>query len=79
MLCAVVENAINICKENNTNQKLFNMERIIKKNGFVYLVQDWDRKGFETFYNLGKDPDDPRWKEEEEKPKQKKTKVKKDE
>ena len=55
------------------------MEKIIKKDGYVYLVQDWDRKGFETFYNLGKDPDDPRWKEEEEKPKQKKTKSKKDE
>lgn len=55
------------------------MENIIKKNGYVYLVQNWDRKGFETFYNLGKDPDDLRWFENEEKPKQKKAKAKKDE
>lgn len=55
------------------------MERIIKKNGFVYLVQHWDKKGFEIYHNLGKDIDDPRWKEEEEKPKQKKGKSKKDE
>lgn len=54
------------------------MEKIIKKDGYVYLVENWDRKGFETFYNLGKDNDDPRWKEEE-KPKQKKGKIKNDE
>ena len=40
------------------------MERIEKKNGYVYLVEG--RKGFETYYNLGKDPD--YW----EKPKKKK-------
>lgn len=41
------------------------MEKIIKKNGYVYLVEG-DRKGFETYYNMGKDPDDPRWEEDEE-------------
>jgi ribosomal protein L24E len=53
------------------------MEKIIRKDGFVFLVQDWDKKGFETYYNLGKDPDDDRWGEQEEKPKQKKRKIKK--
>ena len=53
------------------------MEKIIRKDGFVFLVQDWDKKGFETYYNLGKDIDDPRWEEQEEKPKQKKKKTKK--
>lgn len=43
-----------------------NMEKITKINGFVYLVKDFERKGFETFYNLGKDIDDPMWKEEVE-------------
>lgn len=33
------------------------MQKIIRKNGFVYLVENFDKKGFETFYNLGKDPD----------------------
>ena len=41
------------------------MEKIIKINGYVYLVEG-DRKGFETYYNMGKDPDDPRWEEDEE-------------
>lgn len=41
------------------------MEKIIKMNGYVYLVEG-DRKGFETYYNMGKDPDDPRWEEDEE-------------
>lgn len=40
------------------------MNKIIRMNGFVYLVENWDRKGFETYYNLGKDPDDPMWKDE---------------
>lgn len=40
------------------------MERIEKIDGFVYLVKG--DKGFETYYNLGKDPDDPRWYEDEE-------------
>ena len=33
------------------------MEKIIKKDGYVYLVQDFEKKGFEIFHNLGKDPD----------------------
>ena len=33
------------------------MEKIVKKDGYVYLVKNWEQKGFETFYNLGKDPD----------------------
>lgn len=45
------------------------MEKIVRMNGYVYLVQNWDKKGFETYYNIGKDPDDPRW--EDEKPKRK--------
>lgn len=44
------------------------MQKIIRKNGFVYLVDG--EKGFETYYNLGKDPD--YW----EKPKVKKKKTK---
>lgn len=42
------------------------MQKIIRKNGFVYLVENWDRKGFETYHNMGKDIDDPKWKEEKE-------------
>lgn len=38
------------------------MEKIVRKNGYVYLVEG--EKGFETFYNLGKDIDDPKWGEE---------------
>lgn len=30
------------------------MEKIVKMDGFVYLVKDWDRKGFETYIKLGK-------------------------
>ena len=41
-------------------------------NGYVYLVEGWEKKGFEAYYNLGKDSDDPRWKEEA--PKQNKDK-----
>lgn len=57
------------------------MEKIIKMNGYVYLVEGWDKKGFETYHYLGKDIDDPRWgeKDNEEKPKQKKGKIKKEE
>lgn len=40
------------------------MNNIVKMNGYVYLVQDWDKKGFETYHNLGKDSDDPMWKDE---------------
>jgi hypothetical protein len=41
------------------------MEKIIKKDGYVYAYDANDKKGFETFYNMGKDPDDPRWNEGE--------------
>lgn len=40
------------------------MEKIVKMNGYVYLVEGWDKKGFETYYNLGKDENDPMWKDE---------------
>lgn len=43
------------------------MQRIEKKNGFVYLVEG--ENGFEIYHNLGKDPD---LLEEEQKPKKKK-------
>lgn len=47
------------------------MKYIEKKNGYVYLVEEHDAAGrFKTYYNMGKDPDDPMWKED----KQKKTK-----
>ena len=56
------------------------MEKIIKKDGYVYLVQDWDKKGFETYTNMGKDIDDPRWKgNNDENSKQKKGRIKKEE
>lgn len=42
------------------------MEKIIKMNGYVYVYDLNDKKGFETFYNMGKDIDDPRWKEGED-------------
>lgn len=57
------------------------MDKIIKRDGFVYLVKGCDRKGFETFYKLGKDIDDPRWSEEVKEmeiPKEKKGRTKKD-
>lgn len=41
------------------------MDKIIRKGGYVYLMEG--DKGFETFYNLGKDENDPMWKEEVEK------------
>ena len=55
------------------------MEKIIKKDGYVYAYDANDKKGFETFYNLGKDIDDPRWDEKieeinTEKPKKRKEK-----
>lgn len=34
--------------------------RIEKRDGFVY-EKVGSKKGFETYYFLGKDPDDPRW------------------
>lgn len=44
------------------------MPNVIKKiDGYVYLVENAAQKGFETYYNMGKDIDDPRWFEDEEK------------
>ena len=41
------------------------MPNVYKKmNGYVYLVENAFQKGFETYHNMGKDPDDPRWYEE---------------
>ena len=40
-------------------------KKILKKGGYVYLVEG--EKGFETFFNLGKDYDDPMWHENVEK------------
>lgn len=40
------------------------MNRIEKRDGYVYLVEDCDKKGFETYYNLGKDIDSPIWEDE---------------
>lgn len=55
------------------------MEYILKKDGYVYLVQENDTAGrFPTYYNLGKDPDDPMWKEEVEEIKSKKKRTKKE-
>ena len=54
------------------------MNTIIKKDGFVYLVEG-EKQGFETFYNLGKDPDYWEKKEEENDEKPKKVKTKKEE
>ena len=48
------------------------MEKIIKKDGYVFFVEHYENKGFETYHNLGKDPDSEMWKEQEEKPKPKK-------
>lgn len=47
------------------------MKYIEKKNGYVYLVQEDSNDGrFKTYYNMGKDIDDPMW--NEEKPKRQK-------
>ncbi len=53
------------------------MKKIVKKDGYVYLAEI--EPAYSTWVNLGKDIDDPRWKEEVEemkieKQKQKKTK-----
>ena len=40
------------------------MEVKIKREGYIYLVENAFQKGFETYHNLGKDLDDPRWKDE---------------
>ena len=47
----------------------------IKKDGYVFLVQENDAYGrFPTYYNLGKDPNSPRWHEEVEEMNSKKKK-----
>lgn len=55
------------------------MEKIVRKNGYVYLEKWFDIDGkHTTTYNLGKDPDSEMWKEEiEEITKPKKNKRKK--
>ncbi len=55
------------------------MEKIVRKNGYVYLEKWFDIEGkHTTTYNLGKDPDSEMWKEEiEEITKSKKNKRKK--
>lgn len=41
------------------------MEKIIKKDGYVYLEKWHDIEGrHKTIYNLGKDPDSEIWKDE---------------
>lgn len=58
----------------------FIMEYIEKRNGYVYLVKEHDSYGrHKSITNLGKDPDSEMWKEEIEKPKEKKGRIKKDE
>ena len=38
------------------------MEKIVKKDGYVYSVIEHDVYGMhKTIRNLGKDPDDPMW------------------
>lgn len=44
------------------------MHYLERKNGYVYLVQEDSNDGrFKTYYNMGKDYDDPRWNEEKPK------------
>ena len=46
------------------------MNKIVKKDGYVYLVQENDAYGrFPTYYNMGKDSDDPRWEDRPKKTK----------
>lgn len=52
------------CGQNHVYKNINHMEKIVKNNGYVYLVKDFEKKGFETYYNLGKDPDSEMWKEE---------------
>lgn len=55
------------------------MEYILKKDGYVYLVKEHDVYGMhKTITNLGKDPNDPMWKEEVEEMKSKKKSTKKE-
>lgn len=40
------------------------MYYIEKKDGYVFHVEENSSDGrFKTYYNMGKDPDDPRWSE----------------
>ena len=56
------------------------MDKIVKKDGYVYLVREHDSCGRHiSITNLGKDPDSEMWKEEIEKPKEKKGRIKKEE
>ena len=51
------------------------MHYIEKKDGYVYFVQENSNDGrFKTYYNMGKDIDDPMWNED----KPKKTKKEED-
>ena len=40
------------------------MGKIIRKDGYVYEVDNYWQKGFETYHNLGKDFDSEVWAEE---------------
>lgn len=40
------------------------MDVIVKRNGYIYLVSNPFNKGFETYHMMGKDYDDPMWKDE---------------
>lgn len=42
-------------------KKEYKMYRVVRKGGFVYMVEGDNHS---TWYNMGKDPDDPMWKEE---------------
>ena len=42
------------------------MDKIINKDGYVYYVEHYDRKGFETYHNIGKDLNHPIWKDEKQ-------------
>lgn len=52
------------------------MDKIVKKDGKVYLVENWDNVGFETFIYMGLDPSLIE-EEKEEKPKNKKKETEK--
>lgn len=39
------------------------MDKIIKENGYVYLVERYNTN-FQIYHNLGKDPEDERWADE---------------
>ena len=39
------------------------MDKIVKENGYVYLVERYNTN-FQIYHNLGKDPEDERWADE---------------